>query len=95
MASNFRILTHRSNGHLQLELMGDFDGSSAFELINALKECCGKAEKVTVKTGGLSSIHPFGSNVFQKQCSLNKLCRSLIFTGKYGDAIAPQGVTAS
>lgn len=90
MASNFRIVTHRNTGHLQLELMGDFDGTSAFELINALKVCCNKAQKVTVKTGGLSSIHPFGRDVFQKQCSFNKLSPSLTFTGKYGDVIAPQ-----
>ena len=37
MASNFKIFIHRNDDNLHLRLMGDFDGSSAFELINALK----------------------------------------------------------
>lgn len=39
MAKNFRICTkERSNQSLALELFGDFDGSSACELINVLDE---------------------------------------------------------
>ncbi len=91
MASNFRIFTHRNNSSLQLKLVGDFDGSSAFELINVLKEHDGKVGKVVINTCGLSSIHPFGLGVFQKNCSINKLSRGLTFTGKYEDTLAPQG----
>lgn len=53
MASNFRILTSRNNGNLQLQLMGDFDGSSAFELINVLKEHYGKVGKVVINASSL------------------------------------------
>jgi len=91
MALNFRIITHQNNGGLQLKLIGDFDGSSAFELINVLKEHCGTVGQVVINTGGLSSIHPFGRSVFQKNCPIKKLSRGLTFTGKYGDTIAPQG----
>ena len=38
MASNFQIYRHRTRDSLHLKLEGDFDGSSAHELINALKE---------------------------------------------------------
>jgi len=90
MASNFRILAHRNNDTLYLRLLGDFDGSSAFELINALKaHDCG-AGQVVVDTCGLSSLHPFGLGVFQKKSSMNILCRDLAFTGKYGDTMVPQ-----
>ena len=38
MAQNFKISTHRTIENLTIRLVGDFDGSSAFELLNALWE---------------------------------------------------------
>ena len=38
MASNFRLFLHETGDSLHLKLYGDFDGSSAHELINALKK---------------------------------------------------------
>jgi anti-anti-sigma regulatory factor len=89
MASNFKIVIQRQNGCLQFKLRGDFDGSSAFELINTLKARCGKEVKIVINTGSLSSIHPFGLGVFRKNCSVHKLSRGLTFTGKYGKTITP------
>ncbi len=53
MASNFKIFPHRNNCSLQLQLAGDFNGSSAFELINVLKEHYGKVGKVVINTSSL------------------------------------------
>jgi hypothetical protein len=36
MASNFKILVHRNSENLHLKLTGDFDGTSAQKLLNAL-----------------------------------------------------------
>ena len=36
MASNFKILVHRNSDSLHLKLVGDFDGTSAHELLNSL-----------------------------------------------------------
>ena len=91
MALNFRIFIHRNHGNLRLKLTGDFDGSSAYELINVLKEHHGKVGKVVINTDGLAAIHPFGQGVFKKNCSINKLSRGLTFTGKYRDTITPRG----
>lgn len=88
MASNFKISLNRNNNSLHLNLMGDFDGSSAFELINTLKEHNGNCAKIFINTGGLSSLHPFGLDVFQKNCTINKSCRDLIFIGEYATEIA-------
>jgi hypothetical protein len=38
MAQNFKISIHRTFDNLHIRLMGDFDGSSAWELINAIRE---------------------------------------------------------
>ena len=38
MASNFQLLSYRNKDSLHLQLYGDFDGNSAYELINTLKK---------------------------------------------------------
>jgi anti-anti-sigma regulatory factor len=89
MSPNFRIKPTRNDVKIILKLSGDFDGSSAFELINALMENSGRAEKIIVNTSGLSSIHPFGAGVFQKNCVLQRRAPQLIITGKHGSKLAP------
>ncbi len=94
MASNFKIYCHQNSDNLHLKLMGDFDGSSAYELINTLMKYHGNARRVFIHTCALSSVHPFGLNVFQKNCSIKKLSQTLTFTGEYGETIALQGSNA-
>ena len=77
--------------NLHLKLMGDFDGSSAFELINTLKKYRGIAGRVFIHTCFLSSVHSFGLDVFQKNYLIKKLSRILTFTGEYGNRMAPHG----
>jgi anti-anti-sigma regulatory factor len=91
MASNFRIFFHRNSENLHLKLIGDFDGSSAHQLINLLKEQNGNMRKIFIHTCNLSSIDPFGLDVFQKSFSVNKLSGRLTFTGEHSDKIAPAG----
>lgn len=89
MASNFKISLHRNSNTLRLMLTGDFDGSSAMELINVLKAHSARAAAIVVHTCGLSSVHPFGLDVFHKSYSGARLTRNLKFTGKHGDTITP------
>jgi anti-anti-sigma regulatory factor len=91
MASNFRIFSHRNSDNLHLKLIGDFDGSSAHQLINALKEQNGNVGKIFIHTCNLSSMDPFGVEVFQKSFSVNKISRRLTFTGEYSDKMALEG----
>ena len=64
MANNFKIAMQRNGGNLQLNLLGDFDGSSAFELYNALKENLSSARHVFINTEHLKEVYPFGRRVF-------------------------------
>lgn len=66
MASNFRIQIHRNSDNVHLNLIGCFDGNSAFELINILKDKCKKVRRIFIHTCGISTIHPFGRSVFLK-----------------------------
>ncbi len=91
MAINFKIFLHRNSDNLHIKLRGDFDGSSAHELLNILKAHNGNIKNIFIHTCSLSSVHPFGLDVFQKYCAVNKLLHSLTFTGDYGDTMAPPG----
>ena len=69
MANNFKILRHRTDGNLHLDLAGDFDGSSAFELLNTLETNLHSNDCVSINTSSLNKIHPFGRQVFNQHFS--------------------------
>ena len=92
MAQNFKIVVHQNSESLHLRLEGDFDGSSACELLNALEERCRFAQKAFIHTSGLRHVNTFGLSVFHAH--LNELkegwrCRPLHFTGDRAGDLAP------
>ena len=90
MASNFRISTHRNSESLHLKLIGDFDGSSAFELINVLKKNLNGAHRVFIHTDSLKDINPLGCDTFQHDLSdLKGHAMRIFFTGDNAGHIAP------
>lgn len=91
MASNFRIFLHQNSDSLHVKLSGDFDGSSAHELINAIKNHNGNARNIYVHTSSLSYLHPFGLEVFKKNLKADNSNHSLTFTGEHGTKLAPEG----
>jgi len=83
MASNFHIFSYKTRDSLHLKLAGDFDGSSAHELINTLISHGADFYQIFVDTNGIKTIHPFGNAVFQKKRGgLKKQFRNLIFIGE-------------
>lgn len=66
MARNFRIIASRNGNALDLELIGDFDGTSAFELIHVLRECLADNSRIFIHSGGLENVFPFGKDLFFK-----------------------------
>lgn len=91
MASNFKISVHQDSDKVHLKLMGDFDGTSAYELLNVLKENRDGAVKVFVDTTGLKNIYPFGRDTFHsKLYVLKDRPIRLLFTGKNATEIAPE-----
>ena len=88
MASNFQIYSFKTRDSLHLKLAGDFDGTSAYELINALLEQGKDFYEIFIDTSDLKTIYPFGKYVFQKNLrSTNKIYRNLVFLGKNGHEI--------
>ena len=83
MASNFKILSRRSCDKLYLKLMGDFDGTSAHEVINAMRENAW-AECIFIHTTDIKGIDPFGKAIFERNLPVfEKLHTKIIFTGKH------------
>ena len=69
---------------------GDFDGSSAHELLNALKEKGPSFYHIHIDTDDLKTIYPFGRHVFEKNFkSFRKQLNNIIFAGEKKHHIAP------
>ena len=83
MASNFQITLNRLEGRIHLKLHGDFDGSSAHELLNLLKDKSDDTLKIYIHTDGLKNIYPFGLNTFKKSFRITTANGDrIVFTGK-------------
>jgi len=90
MALSFRIVMHENSENLHLRLTGDFDGSSAFELLEVLKDRAHSVQKVFIHTSTLGDIHPFGQGVFEKRASeLRDELQKIYFTGDKAKLLSP------
>ncbi len=84
MASNFQLFLNQNKDSLHFHMYGDFDGISAYELINALKKHNKGYFEIFIDTNDLNKIHAFGIEVFQKKVNiLAKNNRNLMFIGKH------------
>lgn len=92
MNSNFRILVHRNSENLHLQLLGDFDGSSAHQLINTLKNYGRGTVSVFIHTSNLHHVHPFGRDIFHGNLHQlnNTLFGNIVYTGEHAPEIAPE-----
>jgi len=101
MASNFKISLRKKSDSLHIQLKGDFDGTSACQLIRVLKNHSGIVGRIFINTGSLKTVHLFGKNVFHGNLEfLNHQSCLLFFTGQkaseftsYGHAVKPSPVT--
>ncbi len=88
MASNFQIVFFKTRDSLHLKLDGDFDGSSAYELINALRDHGAEFFQIFIDTNDLKTVHAFGREVFQKNFGALKQLSNFIFIGDNGRQLA-------
>jgi len=82
MAQNFSITAIKTGNDTHLKLTGDFDGSSALELIYFMNNSLNTYDKVFINTDYLVLIEPFGVNVFRYNLGLlSKNSGHFVFTG--------------
>jgi anti-anti-sigma regulatory factor len=90
MAHNFKVAIHRNSDNLHLKLIGDFDGSSAQQLLHILEKNCRGTSRVFIHTNSLRDIHPFGPNVLRSHMDFMKgKSISIVFTGENASRLAP------
>ncbi len=83
MRTDFNINFNRRKDGVHLRLRGDFDGNSACELINKLKENT-KATRIFIHTEGLNRVHSFGRDVLDKNLPFLKIRpASFVLTGPH------------
>ena len=87
MALNFRVCAKEvSNQCMTLQLFGDFDASSACELIDLLDKSVKKSSNVAIDTDGLRTINAFGLEVFlPRMTTLNNTLADIQVTGRFSD----------
>ncbi len=94
MSKNFQVEFEKNNGDLHVRPSGDFDGSSAWELVNLLHEQYDGHGQVYIDTDNLTVLCPFGCSTFH--CRLNRRllpAERIFFKGNKGVDIAPKGST--
>ncbi len=78
MAHNFKIFTNRTDDVLYINIRGDFDGSSALELLNTMKKNVNNTKRILIDTNNIQKIYPFGKEVFNYNISKLRDCRTCI-----------------
>jgi hypothetical protein len=90
MASNFGIAIDNNSEGVGLKLAGDFDATSAYELIFAIKKLPEDTGKISIQTNGLKNLYPFGLEIFHKfMNSLNGQSAKIVFTGNSASQLSP------
>jgi anti-anti-sigma regulatory factor len=83
MATNFKIAALRNDEDLHLTLKGDFDGTSAHELLDVVRKRDIHISRVFIHTNNLRDIHPFGLHVFHSNANVLKgQAVDLVFRGE-------------
>ena len=84
MANNFKFLTDNVSNGIQVKLYGDFDGSSACEIINFLQTCKSFPNQISIDTNNIGILHPFGLKVFKMNLgTLDVKRKNISITGKH------------
>ena len=92
MSTNFHVAFKKHNGNLHVHPSGDFDGSSAFELIRLLGRKYDGNGDVVIDTRRLRQVLPFGCSTFQSNVKESRIPYSrLSFKGAKGYDMAPKG----
>jgi hypothetical protein len=90
MALNFKFLSDGTRDKIRLKLYGDFDGNSAFELLNALKNHGNSSHQISIDTNGLNTIHRFGMDVFKRNLRILDInINKIIITGNNRNYFEP------
>ena len=97
MSSSFRMSVHRWDDNLKINVMGNFDESSANELINALEHYAQGVRVTFIRTGGLKRIRKRAKVAFHNYMSYrhHDSCHRLVFPDANASRIVPASIESS
>lgn len=90
MKREFRITAWPEGNRLHVDLKGEFDGSSAFELLNFLQENSREFENFNIQTGELHAVHPAGQAVLNRNLP-RMLAKSTLLVHFDGEKVSVAG----
>jgi len=94
MANNFKMSIKKERENLHIQIRGDFDGMSAYQLLHVLKNHSRTCKRILINTGSLKEVHLFGKNLFRENLEfLNRQSCALSFTGRRASEFALDGLT--
>ena len=93
MASNFKMLVTEKGKTLRMKLIGDFDGTSAYQVIGRVHKRGKRAHAIYIDTSNIQRIYPFGLAILQSDLASidNRHAVNLMFTGTHAAELAPKG----
>ena len=92
MTTSSKILSHRNEDSLHLKLIGDFDITSASEILRVLKKNSRGTSNVFIHTSCLKGIQPNARVALHNYLKLlNGHSFRFVFTGQYSGRLAPKG----
>lgn len=92
MSANFEVRYRKSNGNLHVRPVGEFDGTSAFQLIDFIERKYKGKGRIFIDTKDLDHVHPFGCGVFKCEWKNRTIPVNCLFIkGKKGFEMAPNG----
>jgi anti-anti-sigma regulatory factor len=90
MARRSRVFAHRNSENIHLKLVGDFDESTAHELLALLRRYAPHASRAFIHTSCLSKIDPFAVRIFHYNLDfLRSMALELVFTGQNARPLIP------
>jgi hypothetical protein len=92
MNGKFSVQFRKSNGNLHLRPRGELDGSSAWVMINIIRERYDGKGRVFIDTQDLGEIHAFGCGIFKSELRKGIVPPDcLFFKGEKAFELAPNG----
>lgn len=91
MENDFHLKTTFNHTDLFIQLQGTFNGSSACELVNTLKNKNYIAKSVFIDTSQVTQIFPFGRAILNAELPKKEIRKRLHFTGSHAKEIIPEG----
>ncbi len=91
MKSNFHLETSTKNQEYHIQLHGVFDGASAFELLNVIREGEKQGMTIFIDTNHLVQALPFGRAILDSNLPKSAIRTRLHFKGALAEDLIPEG----